>query len=72
MIIGCSGSGKTNALVNLICQQDNINKIYLYGKDLSEPKYEFLNKKREDVGIKYSNIQMQDEGGLKRQKKYWR
>ena len=27
----------------------------MYAKDLSEPKYEFLIKKREDVGIKYCN-----------------
>ena len=44
MITGGSGSGKTNALLNLIKEQDNyglIDKIYLYAKDLSEPKYEF-------------------------------
>ena len=55
MIIGGSGSGKTNALLNLIKEQDDIDKIYLYAKDLSEPKYEFLIKKRKDVGIKYCN-----------------
>ena len=55
MIIGGCGSGKTNALLNLIKEQDDIDKIYLYAKDLSEPKYEFLIKKREDVGIKYCN-----------------
>ena len=33
----------------------SIYKIYLYAKDLSEPKYEFLIKKHEDVGIKYCN-----------------
>ena len=55
MIICGSGSGKTNSLLNLINQQDHIDKIYLYAKDLSEPKYEFLVKKREDVGIKYCN-----------------
>ena len=48
MIIGGSGSGKTNALLNLITQQDDIDKIYLYTKDLSEPKYEFMIKKRRD------------------------
>ena len=37
LIIGGSGSGKTNALLNLISQQDDIGKIYLYAKDLSEP-----------------------------------
>ena len=48
-IIGGSGSKKTNALLNLIKEQDDIDKIYLYPKDLSEPKYEFLIKKRVDV-----------------------
>ena len=55
LIIGGSGSEETNALLNLIKEQDDIDKIYLYAKDLSEPKYEFLIKKREDVGIKYCN-----------------
>ena len=48
-IIGGSGSGKTNALVNSINEQDDIDKIYSYGKDLSELKYEFLIKKRENA-----------------------
>ena len=55
LIIGGSGSGKTNALLNLIKEQDDIDKIYLYAKDLSEPKYEFLIKKREDAGTKHLN-----------------
>ena len=55
IIIGGSGSGKTNTLLNLINEQKDIDKIYLYAKDLSEPKYEFLFKKREDVGIKHCN-----------------
>ena len=45
LIIGPSGSGKTNTLLNLIQKQNNNNptdKIYLYAKDLSEPKYQFL------------------------------
>ena len=54
-IIGGSGSGKTNPLLVLISQQDDIDKKYLYGKDLSERKYEFLIKKREDAGIKHQN-----------------
>ena len=52
------GSGKTNASLNSIKEKDSdnpIDKIYLYAKDLSEPKYQFLIKKREDVGIKYLN-----------------
>ena len=55
LIIGPSGSEKTNALLNLIQKQDNdslTDKIYLYAKDLSEPKYQSLIKKREDAGIK--------------------
>ena len=46
LIIGGSGSKKTNMLLNLIKEQDDIEKIYLYAKDLSEPEYEFLIKKR--------------------------
>ena len=33
-IIGSSGSGKTNALSNLINNQLDIDRIYLYAKDL--------------------------------------
>ena len=54
-IIGGYGSGKTNALLNLIKEQDDIDKIYLYAKDLSEPKYELLIKKHKDAGIKHLN-----------------
>ena len=46
LIIDPSGSGKTNALLNLIQQDNNIiDKIYLYAKDLEEPKYQLLIKK---------------------------
>ena len=55
LMISGSGSGKTNALLNLIKEQDDIDKIYLYAKDLSEPEYEFLIKKRKNIGIKYLN-----------------
>ena len=55
LIIGGSGSGKTNVLLNLISQQVDIDKIYLYAKYLSELTYEFLIKKREDAGIKHLN-----------------
>ena len=53
LINGGSGSGKTNTLLNLINEQHDIDKIYLYARDLSEPKYEYLIKKREDAGIKH-------------------
>ena len=49
------GSEKKNALLNLIKQQDDIDKIYLYAKDLSEPKYQFLIGKCKDAGIKHLN-----------------
>ena len=55
LIIGGSGSGKTNTLLNLINEQNDIDKIYLYARDLNEPKYKILIKKREDVGIKHLN-----------------
>ena len=44
---------KTNSFLNLISQQDDIGKIYLYAEDISEPKYEFLIKRREDAGAKH-------------------
>ena len=49
IITGGSGSEKTNALINLINEQNNIDKIYLYARDLSGPKYEYLIKKREET-----------------------
>ena len=55
LIIGGSGSGKTNVMLNFINEQEDIDKIYLYAKDLSEDKYELLIKNRENVGIKHLN-----------------
>ena len=55
LIIGESGSGKTNTLLNLLNEQGDIDKIYLYAKDLSEHKYELLIKNRENVGVKHVN-----------------
>ena len=46
---------KNKHIVNLINEQDDIYKIYLYAKDLIEPKYEFLIKKLENAGIKHLN-----------------
>ena len=55
LIIGGSGSGKTNTLLNLINEKRDIDKIYLYAKDLGESKYEHLIKNRENAGIKHLN-----------------
>ena len=60
LIIGSSGSGKTNALLNLIKEQDSdnfTNKIYLYAKDLNEQKKKIKKKKKkpDDVRIKHLN-----------------
>ena len=53
LIIGGSGSGKTNALLNLINNQPNIDNIYLYAKVLYEKKYQYLINKREKVGLNH-------------------
>ena len=55
LIIGGSGSGKTNVLLNLINSQPDIDKIYLYAKDPYEKKYQYLINKRENVGLNHFN-----------------
>ena len=55
LIIGGSGSGKTNGLLNLINNQPDIAKIYLYAKDPYETKHQFLINKRESTGLKHFN-----------------
>ena len=55
LIIGGSGTGKTNTLLDLINEQKDIDKIYLHAKDLSESKYEHLIKNSENAGIKHVN-----------------
>ena len=58
LIIGPSGSGKTNALLHLIQNLNDTNpidKIYLYAKDLNEPKYKFLIDNRKKAGMKSLN-----------------
>ena len=55
LIIWGSGTGKTNTLLNLINNQQDIDKIYLYAKDPYEDKYQYLINKRESVGLKHFN-----------------
>ena len=53
LIIGVSGSGKTNVLLDLIKnKQPDINKIYLYVKEPFESKYQLLINGKEKLGIK--------------------
>ena len=55
LMIGGSGSGKTNALLNLIDNKPDFNKIYLYAKDPYEAKYQYSVNKRENVGLNHFN-----------------
>ena len=55
LIIGGPESGKTNSLFNLINQEPDIDKIYLYAKDPYQAKYQFLVNKRESTGLKHLN-----------------
>ena len=41
--------------MNLINNEPDINKIYLYAKDPYEDKYQFLIKKRQSIGLKHVN-----------------
>ena len=51
LVIGGSGSGKPNVLLNLINKQEDIDEIYFYVKDPYEAKYQLLINKRENVGM---------------------
>ena len=55
LIVGGSGFGKTDALLNLINNEPDIDKTYLYAKDPSEAKYQLLINKWEITGLKYFN-----------------
>ena len=55
LVIGGSGSGKTNALLNLINKEPDIDKIYLYANDPCEAKCQYLINKRESTELKHFN-----------------
>ena len=55
LIVGGSGSGKANTLLNLIKNRPDIDKIYLYAKDPYELKYQYLFNKREKVELDHFN-----------------
>ena len=46
---------KKNALLNLINNQPDIDKLCLYAKDPYEAKYQYLINKREKVGLDHFN-----------------
>ena len=54
-MIGGPGSVKRNTLLNLISQQPDIDKFFLYAEDQCEAKYQLQINKREYVGLKYCN-----------------
>ena len=55
LIAGGYGSGKTNALLNLVNVEPDIDKIYLYATDPYEAKYQLLINKRVSTGLMYLN-----------------
>ena len=55
LIVGGSGSGKTNALPNLISYHPDTDKIYLHSKDPYEAKHQLLIIKCECADLKEYN-----------------
>ena len=55
LIVGGQVSGKTNVLLNLIENQPDIDKKYLYAKDPYEAKYQYLINKSEGLAIDHVN-----------------
>ena len=55
LIVGGSGSGKTNALLHLINHELDNDQIYLYTKDLSKTKYQLLIKKEKGQAQNFVN-----------------
>ena len=51
-----SRSGETNALLNLINNEPDVDKIHSYAKDPYKAKYQLLINKRESTGLKYLNV----------------
>ena len=56
LMIGGSGSWKTNILLDLTNNQPDIDKIYLYVKEIRyEIKHQILINKRESTGLNHFN-----------------
>ena len=57
-VIGVSGPGKTNLLLNLINNEPDVDKMYLFAKDIYNAKYHLLINKTKygsKAFIEYSN-----------------
>ena len=57
LILGGSGSEKTKTLLNLINNQPDIDKIYLYAKDPYEAKYDPFMEYSNNMQDVYKNIE---------------
>ena len=55
IIVGGSGSNKTNALLKVINHELDINNFFIYTKDLCKAKYRLIISKRECTGLNYYN-----------------
>ena len=55
LLFGGSGCAKTNALLNLIINEPDIKKKYLYFTDVYEAQCQLRINKRESTGLKYFN-----------------
>ena len=55
LLIGGSGSGKTNSLFSLINHQPDIDKIYLHAKDPCKAKYQLLINTQESNDLRHFN-----------------
>ena len=55
LIVGGSGSGKSNTLLNLINREPDTDKMFLYSKDPYQAKYQLLINKLKSTGLKHFN-----------------
>ena len=55
LITGGFGSGKINALFNLVSHQPDSDKVYLFAKDPFKAKYQLLINKQESTGLRHFN-----------------
>ena len=55
LITGGFGSGKINALFNLVSHQLDSDKVYLFAEDPFKAKYQLLINKQESTGLRHFN-----------------